>query len=61
MNKQNRGQKQILNNDSEKQRNGERIYNRHRITNINNAGGQNNDERHRNSKSETPMPRCKQE
>ena len=34
----------------ENQRNGGRIYNRHRITNIDNAGGQHNKERHRNSK-----------
>ena len=61
MNNQNSGQNQILNNDSETQRNGESIYNIHRITNTNIAGVQQNNERYRISKSETPIPRCKQE
>ena len=61
MNNQNSGQNQILNNDSETQRNGESIYNKHRITNINIADVQQNKERYRISKSETPIPRCKQE
>ena len=45
------GQKQKLDNDSGVQQNEKRIYNRYRITNINNAGRQRNTERNRKQKN----------